>query len=296
MFDNESAVPQTILYATDLREDRHHHVPFVAAIARAFHQSLTVLSVIESEWKFSNAVLDQMFHEQHLQVVRQRAESLCSELKQMRVECESILLKRGSAVETICETAVDLNSSLILLGAGEPEAQDRLGVTATAVLESAKRSVLVMKPRRDASSLATIVCPIDNSRPSRDGLEAAIRIARGAEAKLVVLSVVPQVSWLTAAAETGEFREAHAEYEAHWAEGIDEFLRPVDFGGVSWEHKLIRGAASEQIVATAKEADAALIVMGATGRSGLVRVLLGSTTRRVLRSMPCSMLVVRENS
>jgi hypothetical protein len=35
--------------------------------------------------------------------------------------------------------------------------------------------------------------------------------------------------------------------------------------------------------------------MGATGRSGLVRLLLGSTTRRVLAELPCSLLTVKQN-
>ena len=36
--------------------------------------------------------------------------------------------------------------------------------------------------------------------------------------------------------------------------------------------------------------------MGATGRTGLVRVLLGSVTRRVLRQLPCSLLLVKDQT
>jgi hypothetical protein len=37
-----------------------------------------------------------------------------------------------------------------------------------------------------------------------------------------------------------------------------------------------------------------VLVMGATGRTGLARVLLGSVTRRVLRDLPCSLLSVKD--
>jgi hypothetical protein len=36
--------------------------------------------------------------------------------------------------------------------------------------------------------------------------------------------------------------------------------------------------------------------MGATGRTGIVRVLLGSVTRRVLRQLPCSLLLVKDQA
>jgi len=52
-------------------------------------------------------------------------------------------------------------------------------------------------------------------------------------------------------------------------------------------HTLVleRGVPHEQIIAAAQKYSADLIVMGATGRSGLVRDLLGSTPRRVLRDL-----------
>ena len=34
--------------------------------------------------------------------------------------------------------------------------------------------------------------------------------------------------------------------------------------------------------------------MGATGRTGLAQILLGSTTRRLLRQLPCSLLTVKQ--
>ena len=50
----------------------------------------------------------------------------------------------------------------------------------------------------------------------------------------------------------------------------------------------------EQIVTVAKDCQADVIIMGATGRTGLTRLLLGSTTRRVLQQLPCSLLTVKE--
>ncbi len=54
------------------------------------------------------------------------------------------------------------------------------------------------------------------------------------------------------------------------------------------------GVPFEEIVRVAKEEHADMIVMGAHGRSGLNRVLLGSVAERVIRLAPCPVLTVRQ--
>jgi nucleotide-binding universal stress UspA family protein len=48
-------------------------------------------------------------------------------------------------------------------------------------------------------------------------------------------------------------------------------------------------------VAFAAEAGIDLIVMGTHGRGGLVHMLLGSVTEKVVRAAPCPVLTVREH-
>lgn len=292
--DTNSSRP--ILYASELREDQTRDVEFVAVVAQALRQPIVLLHVMESLWHFSNPVLESSFYQHQRQHATGRADTICQQLESAQVKCPSTLIRSGSVVDEICAAAAETGSDLIAMGAGDVEHRGSPGVTAMAIMESAAQSVLVMRPRHSLPQLQTILCPIDQSRVSRCGLEQAIRLTKGCGARLIVLSVIPEVSWLTAAAETGELQDAKAEFEARWAEGVDEFLAPVDFQSVPYEHLLARGAAHEQIIKAANEHAADMIVMGATGRSGLVRVLLGSTTRRVLRELPCSLLAVREPS
>ncbi len=296
MNEIESIAPRPILYASELREDQTRDVEFIAAVALALQQPVTLLNVMESLWQFSNPVLESSFYQHQRQHATRRADTICQQLEAAQVQCSSTLIRSGHVVDEICTAAAETSSELIALGAGDAEFRGSPGVTAIAVMESATQSVMVVRPRRSSSRIRTILCPIDQSRVSRCGLEQAIRLAKGCGARLIVLSVIPEVNWLTAAAETGELKDAKAEFEARWAEGVDQFLAPIDFQGVVYEHLLARGTAHEQIIGAANEQAADLIVMGATGRSGLVRVLLGSTTRRVLRELPCSLLAVREPS
>ena len=50
----------------------------------------------------------------------------------------------------------------------------------------------------------------------------------------------------------------------------------------------------DAIIKTAQKLDSDLIVMGTHGRTGLLRLLMGSTTERVVGQAPCNVLVVRK--
>jgi universal stress protein A len=63
--------------------------------------------------------------------------------------------------------------------------------------------------------------------------------------------------------------------------------------GIDGEAIAKAGPAAQAIVDLAASTSAELIVMGTHGRTGLARLTLGSTAEAVIRSAPCSVLVVR---
>jgi len=167
------------------------------------------------------------------------------------------------------------------------------GPIAEAVIQQARQPVLAIRSGTPPA-FRQILCPFDGSSASLRGLKNSIRLARIFQSELSVLCVVPQVSWVTAAAEVGALTNVHEQYADRWEESVLAALRETDFGGVSWSKDIRCGSPSQEILATAAEKQADLIVMGATGKSGITRVFLGSTTRRVLQKLPCSLLVVHD--
>jgi nucleotide-binding universal stress UspA family protein len=196
----------------------------------------------------------------------------------------------------IVNIAQEWNSDLIVIGAGERKKADDflIGPIAEAVIAHALQPVLAVRPGAPQVHFKKILCPVDQSSTSARGLKNAVRLAKSCDGEIVVLSVVPEVSWLTAAVETGEVVDAKAEYANEWGQEFERFLESADLTGVRWKHELRYGAPHEQIVAAAKEHNVDLIVIGATGRTGLMQVLLGSTTKRLLQRLPCSLLVVKQ--
>ena len=63
--------------------------------------------------------------------------------------------------------------------------------------------------------------------------------------------------------------------------------------GIAAEPLLREGAPAETIIATAREWNADLIVMGTHGRGGLERLVVGSTAESVLRAATCPVLTIR---
>lgn len=97
-----------------------------------------------------------------------------------------------------------------------------------------------------------------------------------------------------AAADWTSEAEAARSHEEQWREEFEESLRRIEWGDVNWRKELRVGVPHEEILASAREHLSDVIVMGSTGRSRLARLLVGSVTRRVLRSLPCSLLTVKE--
>ena len=61
------------------------------------------------------------------------------------------------------------------------------------------------------------------------------------------------------------------------------------------ETRLVRGAAAEEILRTARDLMADLIVMGSRGRTRLGRLLMGSTAEAVVPKADCPVLVVKSS-
>ena len=276
---------RSILLATDFRLSSQGAAEATARLATTFGSRVTALHVREQflSWPVSP------FENQDL---------LTEQLVARKVDLKEFLLHTGPPADTVVRKAQELEVDLLVIGAGEKVRDGQLVVApiAESILERAPSPVLAVNPHGPQLAFRSILCPVDHSRVSRRALEDGIQLARALGGRLVVLSVIPDVSWLTAAAETGQLSGAKLEHEAKWVKELDEFLAKVSFDGVEWEREVRHGAPHEQITAAARERGADLLVMGATGRTGIVRVLLGSVTRRVLRQLPCSLLLVKDQT
>jgi len=281
-------VLKSILLATDFQPASQDATNVAVELATAFGSHITLLHVIEPvpNWPLP-------LNEDGKQAPLQKVSAALVEQK-VQVAESSIVV--GPPANTILNKAQEINADLILIGAGNRTGQFRFsgGPTAQTVIEQASQPVLAVRPGHPPVKFQKILCPVDQSSTSAQGLRNAIRLAHVFGGELVILTVVPEVNWLTAAVETRQFADARTEYELKWRDEFDQFLATIPTQDVKSQTEIRYGAPDEQIIATAEKHQADVMIMGATGRTGLVRVLLGSTTRRVLERLPCSLLTVKD--
>lgn len=304
---------RSLLFAADLRSPGADIAQAVSRLAVAAGARVTLLHVLEPLARLApvpSAVLAGIsgavnLHPpfgwgevtESLRRVSQTAlDDLASQLRSQGVDLVERLIEVGPAADTIVTKANELDADLILIGAGERARFERfsVGPVAVSVIERASQPVLAVRPGEPLLKFERILCPVDQSATAARGLRNAIRLTKVFGGQLVVLSVIPEIGWLSAAFETGQLQEAQAAHASQWREELEQFLAPIDLAGVSVTWDVRHGAPHRQIAAAAKEHLADLIVMGATGRTGLARVLVGSTTRRMLEELPCSLLTVKQ--
>jgi len=84
-----------------------------------------------------------------------------------------------------------------------------------------------------------------------------------------------------------------ARMEQFAQEQMDAFLAEHFRGFENFDTRFASGIPYREIIRTAREAKADLIVIGTHGRTGVEHVLFGSTAEKVVRMGPCPVLTVR---
>ncbi len=138
--------------------------------------------------------------------------------------------------------------------------------------------------------IGTIVCTTDFSDFSNRAISYGVALAKEFDAKLYLCHVID----LSSVAMYGEgfsdplMLESKITDYAH--QHLNELIGDTD---IEWESLTSVGHTADEIALIAKEKGADLVVSATHGRSGLKRLVLGSVTERLMRTLPCPMYIVR---
>jgi nucleotide-binding universal stress UspA family protein len=138
--------------------------------------------------------------------------------------------------------------------------------------------------------LKSIICTTDFSDTSNYAVSYGIALAKEFSAKLYLCHVIDLPS-------TGMYGDI-VSYPVGQQDRIINYAhgylsRLVGDVPIDWEPLVTMGHAATEVARLAKEKCVDLAVSATHGRSGLKRIVLGSVTGRLLRTLPCPLLVVR---
>jgi universal stress protein A len=157
-------------------------------------------------------------------------------------------------------------------------------------------------PERDENQRASlpqvrsILLPTDFSGCANYALPYAAAIARATNATIicvhVVEPIVPAVGY-TGLAEPLPIADINEQLEDSAERELPKLAECEEFADLNVEEIIVHGDAAAEIVRVADERKVDLIVISSHGRTGLGRMLFGSTAEAVVRHAKCPVLVVK---
>ncbi|MCB1757242.1 MAG: universal stress protein [Gammaproteobacteria bacterium] len=300
-----------ILLATDGSNNGHLALDLLADFPIPANSTLTLLTVIEDgfldygdddtlseEQKSVLAATHEMLNEQAANMLTKEAASLVDS----KLSC-STLIATGNPAEEIVRAAKQLDADLIVMsshGSGDVK-RFLLGSVSDLVLQYAHCSVLIVRPDRtgDTSDLQRrnhplrVLTGFDNSDYSRKTIEFCSTLPFIAEDEILLLGVLPLITLYRQdikqqLGSVWQQRKAQAKAGLEWA------ANHVGWSSSKVSTQLKESPdVSQEILDSADEFDADLIIVGNKGAGTAERFLLGSVTRRIAHHAPCSVLAVR---
>ncbi|RMF89979.1 MAG: universal stress protein [Methanobacteriota archaeon] len=137
-----------------------------------------------------------------------------------------------------------------------------------------------------------ILLPTDGSESAEKAAAHAIELARSAGAELVALYVIDTSSFVSLP-ETFMWENVRELLAEEGEKALESVKRQARQNNVPVKTLLKEGSPAREIVNTAEDEKADLIVMGTSGRTGLDRFLLGSVSEKVLRAAHTPVMIIK---
>jgi len=144
--------------------------------------------------------------------------------------------------------------------------------------------------------LRSILFPTDFSECGNFALNYATSLARTFGAHIICVNViepiVPTVGY-SGMTEPLPIADISGQLEDSAERELPKIAECQECAGLEVEELITHGDAATEIVRVAKEREVDLIVISSHGRTGLGRILFGSTAEAVVRHATCPVLVVK---
>jgi uncharacterized protein len=267
---------EKLLVATDRSVFSEGAVREGIAFAEKCSSGLVVMTVIETAPEYETIGAGAYQKEED------EAKAYLDEVKARALDagvssCETVLRRDRDPYRAIIHEASDKKADMIVVGRRGRSGlmKTLMGKVAEKVIGNSPCKVLVV-PKAARVECGRVLAATDGSAHSLAAAAEAIEIAKRSGGSVIAVSAV-----------RSEQDAAEAKKDA------DNVAALGEKEGVPVEVLTLPGRPHEVIVETAGGRAVDLIVMGAYGKTGLKKLLMGSSTEKVVGSSRCAVLVVR---
>ncbi|MDH3744444.1 MAG: universal stress protein [Acidobacteriota bacterium] len=292
-----------ILYPTDFSESARQALTHALFLAEKFGAELHLLNALILHEDDPNDP-DKHFVEPH-EILERLFEISGSKLQSLIDADHSEILavhevtRRGySAPEVILDYALEIDADLIAMGTHGRRGAARffLGSVAESVVRHANCPVLTLKAHEKPppiEAVEKILVPVDFSDAARQAVLHAREFATTYGARLQLLYVVEMTAYpyfyVPTRSEVWENRREQA------MKALGELAEELLGRETPFETFVAEGRAGQEVARFAKTHESDLIVIASHGLGAIERLLLGSTTAEVVRSVDCPVMTVRSH-
>ncbi len=219
---------------------------------------------------------------------KERLKALVEFLKPLEVE---VFVEIGDPAETVLEREEAYD--LVFMGSHKKGLVERIliGSTAEKVVKYSKKPVFVLKGR-EPEGIKKVLVGYDLSEHARKALDFAVNLLKPFSPHMILLHVEETIELPVVESIKDVLSEKYREEKVKHIKEIEKWLK--EFGFEASSYLLEDRSPADGIRNFLKEnPDINMVVLGSRGLSGLKRVLLGSTSSELLKSLDLPLLIHR---
>jgi universal stress protein E len=278
-----------ILAATDFSTRSNRALRQAGLLAQPGNAQLHIVHVVDDDQP------DELVRMEKREAERVLNEQIASmpELRDVQVRP---LVVTGDPFDGILRAAADVNADLIVMGSHRKQLLDIIiGTTIERVIRKGPFPVLMVNNEAQRK-YENVLAPVDMVDASADALRAATTTGLISENRATLLHAFMPVGKGSMSI-SGADQDGIDSYLAIEREEVMNELAAFVAGSVDrihgrWSLRVEEGGPMEVISRVISEIRPDLLVMGTNGRSGLLKVLVGSVTEEALRSLNVDILAV----
>lgn len=282
----------TILIPVDGSKPAKRAAKYGLELAVKYDASVNLLHVIMS---------GMLSDEESQTRMRENGNALLEEIMELDIDGSPSIetyLTDGTPSQVITEHVAENDIDLLSMGRhGRTGAKERLvGTVTERVLRSVSVPILTAANgqirEETGRRYERILLTTDGSTGAEQAVPYGVGLARRTGGTLHLLTVVD------VQAEAGPFdaggvsKEFVERLESNGLEALDRIVDQINADDLAWQSTLVRGRPSSEIATYADGNDIDLLIMSSQGATNLTGQYIGSTTRRVLRTVTKPVLLV----
>jgi nucleotide-binding universal stress UspA family protein len=278
-----------ILAATDFSTRSQRAVRRAGLLARQVAAQLTLVHVVDDDQPSAIVELESREARRYLE------EQTISMAELQGLRCDAVVVA-GDPFDGLLKAAEARSIDLIVMGAHRKQLLRDIfvGTTIERVIRTGPCPVLMVNA--DAKhAYRKVMAAVDMSEPSARAIRTAREVGLIGDANLWLVhgfDAFAKGKMSNAGIGKDEIARYVASERLQVGRDLVAFLEANDFGVDKWSLRVKEAGPVDAIMEAIKEVAPDLLVIGTHGRTGLIKVLLGSVTESILRSVDVDVLAV----